>query len=567
MPLAHKAVGRHESLSASQSPPRSEHPQHPGLSDDLDSEEQTHPSSSPPLPSTAMRAAREVNTQQPPVITGTTANSKTTAANLTSKRASPIPSSPTLHTDLTDASPSSANNHEAEASKPSATAIEDVENKPRPNVTTPVSPPPSPPTTIAHSSLKPASAAAATSTTAPAQSSSSTSNDTTPRPPATELPKEASSLASPLMPNSATSQTAQAQAAFSAAPRGNSLASLLNANNKDVADASEKRESNGTPPSPDSLPQGGHSRSVSMADSSNTGRDTPMKEIREEEGMDVDQPTPSTRARDGSGGAGDIPPLYSTTLPQRRNPTPLPSSNPPSATLASSASSLQRTQPSPSPSTPVPTSSHQSYHARRHSLTQSRPYPSRSTSVTQQPQQQPIPSSQPPPLSPPSQTRSFLRTDSGEDREQQQQQYVGMLLKKQENMEHEIRRLKAQLEEQHKHSLRREDEYRSIENERNAWIRRVHHWMREGEVLIRSVYPSDYAPSAAESTTYANAGAHPSSRSLGSGSVSLSSAAVSASNAHGSMSRGYEREGPLSAVSPRSPYAVSKDLTLIRHRI
>ncbi|CAG8686397.1 12582_t:CDS:1, partial [Acaulospora colombiana] len=119
MPLAHKAVGRHESLSASQSPPRSEHPQYPDLADDNDSEEQPGPSpstSSPPI----MRAAREVNTQQPPVITGTTANSKTTAVTLTSKRASPIPSSPTLHTVLTDASPTSANNHEAPASMPPA---------------------------------------------------------------------------------------------------------------------------------------------------------------------------------------------------------------------------------------------------------------------------------------------------------------------------------------------------------------------------------------------------------------------------------------------------------------
>ncbi|KAG8825929.1 hypothetical protein FRC17_008455 [Serendipita sp. 399] len=187
----------------------------------------------------------------------------------------------------------------------------------RAQVTTPVSPPPSPPTGhAAPSSLKPVSTAR-----------SSSSNHTTPK----------------LSSKTTVVDSSDDVPTPSATARGGApLASLLLSDHRDATEPAQlvvEERKDGlthvtTPPSPESLAQMGHSRTVSKTDSAFTSieRSSTSKDSRDEEGMDVDPPSSAVsrtadRVRSPSGApTADAPPLSAVSpRPAPGFPTPHPS--------------------------------------------------------------------------------------------------------------------------------------------------------------------------------------------------------------------------------------------------
>ncbi|KAG9053584.1 hypothetical protein FS842_007774 [Serendipita sp. 407] len=235
-----------------------------------------------------------------------------------------------------------------------ATAIGNNESiDARAQVTTPVSPPPSPPTGhAANPSLKPVSTARSIS-----------SNHTTPR----------------LSTKSSVEPTENSPTPSTTTRGGAPLASLLLSDHRDATEANqpvvEERKDGSThvttPPSPESLAQMGHSRTVSKTDSAFTSieRSSTSKDSRDEEGMDVDPPLSAVsraadRVRSPSGApTADVGPLSAVS------PRPAPGF----PTMTGSASHHSGIpQSSLSPATPITGPSHEGYrsHHHRHSLTQ-----------------------------------------------------------------------------------------------------------------------------------------------------------------------------------------------------
>jgi len=332
--------------------------------------------------------------------------------------------------------------------------------KPLSVVTTPVSPPPSPPAgQPANASIKP---------TAPLPSS----RDETPRP-TTEVTKDTS----PMPSNTGTA-------------RSGSLASLLHSGNRDVTDSDAKKDMHGTPPSPDSLPQVGHSRNPSMADSSTTAKESPMKDSRDEEeeedSMDIDHP-PSidvAAARNPAETTTSLP--IPTHHPARHlaSRSPQPQQPPHSLSLAGGlAPSQPRPQLSPSATSvahpPHPHTSHvatqiqRHHHSTNHASSRSQsdrhpqplPYPHPHVSASTPAHATQTPTTESPGARP-------FRAGSAEERDRQ----IGILSRERDDLMRNVERLHQQVQE----LQRREDEYRAIEQ----WCAAVSNWWRDGQQLL-----------------------------------------------------------------------------------
>ncbi|KAG8751308.1 hypothetical protein FRC14_007993 [Serendipita sp. 396] len=421
-----------------------------------------------------------------------------------------------------------------------ATAIGNNESiDARAQVTTPVSPPPSPPTGhAANPSLKPVSTARSIS-----------SNHTTPR----------------LSTKSSVEPTENSPTPSTTTRGGAPLASLLLSDHRDATEANqpvvEERKDGSThvttPPSPESLAQMGHSRTVSKTDSAFTSieRSSTSKDSRDEEGMDVDPPLSAVsraadRVRSPSGApTADVGPLSAVS------PRPAPGF----PTMTGSASHHSGIpQSSLSPATPITGPSHEGYrsHHHRHSLTQTQGSQIRSRGGEDGHSSKSIPSKYPQPLSPRSQLTSF-HTDPAQEKEARMPQNTSERADMLEMIDQQramINDLRAQLDHQTRSMDRREEHYRHAERERLELINRVTEWLRTGQQLLTEA-------NAASSAAY-QASARPlnSPGVLGRNgtSVSLSSAVASSRAAtQRELVREIERDRTLSHASPVTPYTMS----------
>lgn len=399
-------------------------------------------------------------------------------------------------------------------------------------VATPASPPPSP--------------LAGSSAALKASAESESVEEATPVPTLTIVEGTEKASTSPILPSARGTST---------------LASLLHATNQDGPDstatisteAKEVPAQVNTPPSPDSLPQGNHSRNISMADISIASRDSPTKESREDESMDVDPP--SSNATNTARTHPGLAPLL-TEGGRVSSRSPQPPTAPPSAHGPSSAP-LLRSQPSPIPSTPASGQPLQTYrthnvsHQRRHSLTQVSYPHSRSRNAADTPisHSQPVPSAVPQALSPSSQLSAF-RTEGSYERDGPADSDPIHIVEHQKAL---IDDLQSQLLRQRKLAEQRDDELHRLEMERASWMERISAWLRDGERLLLEAGATTYdvKSQSAPPSAYIGRGVH-------SGSTLSSVLASAHAASRRELGRALEKDRTLSAVSPASPYPPSR---------
>jgi hypothetical protein len=513
-----------------------------------------------------MRASRAVDTAKVPLPAPAPAATNTTVALVPP----PSPPSDNPHeTEMTikeNSSPVPSN--DSTNATTIAAAAADGEETPqlktqtRPKVTTPASPPPSPPS---------------------AEGTAVTMMGT-------------STVDSPLALLSATVRSNTATPV-----RGGSLASLLHSAHREVdvpESTSDRRgDGNGTPLSPTSMSRGTHSRkdsAATMASASTgttgTGAGTGTEmDISLKGGsgggepMDVDpsptpqQPLSGTRSTSHTPtglGSKTTPPL-----PYHPSRSPQPQHPPPGGAMPSSLGPQHRPQPTPSPPTlnpsahPQPskspylhsghsgvppavaaTTQQRSLSRHGHSRSQS----SRTGAMTN-------PAAGPPPLSPPSQLRSFSRSDlpgpptgSGErDRE-----YPSGAAPDYDEMRNQIAQLLAQNEElraQWEHQARRIERLEGSEIRRMHLLRGVGEWIKNGDNLLGGLAetlgegrPSSFVR---RGHPYALEGSAERDHERERDRAPLSSAIVGSAHRH--YADRLERDKTLSVVTPGSPYTVS----------
>ena len=152
-------------------------------------------------------------------------------------------------------------------------------------------------------------------------------------------------------------------------------------------------------------------------------------------------------------------------------------------------------------------------------------------------------------LSPSSQLSAF-RTDGSYERDVPADRDPAYVVEHQKAL---IDDLQSQLQRQRKIVEQRDDELRRIELERSNWMERIGAWLRDGERLLIEAGAAAYdaKTQSAPPSAYIGRGGH-------SGSALSSALAQSQAVSRRELGRALEKDRTLNAISPASPYPVSR---------